>query len=149
MKPTFSRIASHTKAVLAGMALTLSASSFAGDVAVIGYDLPANGATIQVRKIETNALDAQKHLVMKTILYVHDTEADGKINSQIIGTETRVYNPDTAQVTHVSVVGIAAYPVEANGAYIVTAPGARNVSIKGDNNKVTLGGDRIPLPGHT
>jgi hypothetical protein len=60
MKPKFSRIAIYSKAVLACMAITLSASSFAGDVAAIGYELPANGATIQVRKVETNALDAQK-----------------------------------------------------------------------------------------
>jgi len=48
---------------------------------------------------------------MKTILYVRDTENEGKLDSQIIGAETRVYNPDTVQITHVSIVGLAAYPL--------------------------------------
>ena len=116
------------------------------DADTIGYKFPANSTTVQVRKVETNALDTQKRLVMKTILYVHDTESEGNLVSQIIGTETRVYNPDTAQVTHVSVVGIAAYPIEVNGAYVIAAPGAKNVLLKGDNNKITLGGDIIPPP---
>jgi len=119
----------------------------AKNVGEIGYHPSSSNTTIHIRTVETSKEDTQKRLIMKRILYVHDTENDGFVAfSEVIGVETQVYNPDSGQVTHLSIVGVAAYPLEANNAYIILAPGARNVSIKGNNNNVTMGGDQIPPP---
>lgn len=146
MKVVASHIRLAAKGVFVGIAIMFSTASFAKDVETIGYKFSSSRATLQVRKVETTALDAQKRVVMKTVLYVTDTEAEGKIDTQVIGAETRVFDPNTGKVTHVSLVGVAAYPVEANGAYVIIAPGARNVSVNGDNNQITMGGNLAPSP---
>lgn len=146
MEVVASRIRFATQGFFVGVAITLSTASLAKDVETIGYKFSSSRATLQVRKVETTALDAQKRVVMKMVLYVTDTEAEGKVDAQVIGAETRVFEPSTGQVTHVSFVGVAAYPVEANGAYVIIAPGAKNVAFKGDNNQITMGGSLTPSP---
>lgn len=146
MKPNLSLIGKSSKQFLLGCAIFFGATAFTYGADSIGYVPVANGVRIQVRKVETVSFDKQKRMAMKVILFIHDADDHGNLNSHIIGSETRVYNPETGQVTHVSVVGVAPYPIEANGAFVVVAPGAKNVSLKGDNNIVTLGGESVPPP---
>jgi hypothetical protein len=146
MKTNDSFISLTSKGIFIIIAIMLNTNSFAKDSGTIGLNSSSNSFPMQVRKVETNAFSPQKKLMMKTILYVHDKKNAGEIDSQIVGTETRIYSPVTGQVTHISVVGVAAYPIEANSAYVIVAPGAKNVKFKGNNNYITVGGNRIPPP---